>query len=221
MPGFQLIALSNAMPGREAEYREWYCGRHLADVVAVPGFRSGSFYEAADVAGLPSPRRRYMGVFQMEFERPQQGLIALNAMAGTPQMPLTDAIDPSSVSMTVGIIVQTLGRVSTAATSLLAVMTHAAVGQFDEYDRWYREQHLPDALGVPGCLWAQRSQLQRMPDAAPPEWQHAVLFGLGPAWPQAIAEMLSRLGGPEMPVSAALDMARSQLGVYRPLATRG
>lgn len=40
MPHHAYVVWSNPDAGRDDEYSDWYNNRHLADVVAVPGFVS-------------------------------------------------------------------------------------------------------------------------------------------------------------------------------------
>ena len=38
MAGYKFVVLSNPVAGHEEEYNDWYSNRHLADIVAIPGF---------------------------------------------------------------------------------------------------------------------------------------------------------------------------------------
>lgn len=49
---YELIVLSNAMPGREAEYNRWYDEMHLPDVLRNPGFRSAQRFKLAASAAV-------------------------------------------------------------------------------------------------------------------------------------------------------------------------
>lgn len=218
MPAYQLLVFSNARPAREAEYREWYCRQHLPDVLKLPGFLSGTFYGVVDIPGAPAPRFRHLAVYQLQFEEPVQALAALAAVAGSEQMPLTDAIAPSAVSMNVGAAVETVGSVSGIPATLMVALANTLDGQFAEFDRWYNEQQLGDVKAVvQGCQWAQRLALQTMPGVPAPEWSHAALYGLNAEWPQTMVE-LKHLGGPPMPLSQALDVPHLTIALFQPLA---
>src|SRR5205085_11292439 len=58
-PGI-LAIFNNAAPGREAAFEEWFQHEHLAERIAVPGFRLGRRYEA--VSGSP----RYFNFYLTE-----------------------------------------------------------------------------------------------------------------------------------------------------------
>lgn len=58
-----LIALVNAVKGKEAEFNEWYSTIHIPEVVALPGFVSAQRYEIAGAAPTPY---RYATVYEIE-----------------------------------------------------------------------------------------------------------------------------------------------------------
>lgn len=58
-----LIALVNAVEGKDAEFNEWYSNIHIPEVVALPGFVSAQRYEIAGDAPTPY---RYATLYQIE-----------------------------------------------------------------------------------------------------------------------------------------------------------
>lgn len=58
-----LIALVNAVDGKDAEFNEWYSDTHIPEVVALPGFVSAQRYEFASDAPTPY---RYATVYEIE-----------------------------------------------------------------------------------------------------------------------------------------------------------
>ena len=48
------------------------------------------------------------------------------------------------------------------AKHMLVVLTNAAEGQDEEFNRWYNDVHLGDVLGVEGFVAAQRFALKEM-----------------------------------------------------------
>src|SRR5579862_923782 len=44
-PSLLTIAFANAVPGREAEFREWYATRHIRHALAIPQLVSGQCFE--------------------------------------------------------------------------------------------------------------------------------------------------------------------------------
>jgi hypothetical protein len=63
-----LIALTNAVPGREAEFNEWYNGQHLTDVLAIDGIASARRYElaTAQVTGARRSEYRYLAMYRID-----------------------------------------------------------------------------------------------------------------------------------------------------------
>jgi hypothetical protein len=58
-----LIALVNAVKGKDAEFNDWYSNTHIPEVVALPGFVSAQRFEIAGDAPTPY---RYATVYQIE-----------------------------------------------------------------------------------------------------------------------------------------------------------
>jgi hypothetical protein len=92
----QLLVTSKALPGREEEYTSWYLNQHLADVIAVPGFKSGQFFRSLDPTGQDIGE--FKALYEVEALEPAVLFGALMAQAA--HMNLSDAIDPNSVSFT-------------------------------------------------------------------------------------------------------------------------
>lgn len=64
-PGGILIALSNAVPGREDQFNDWYTGTHIPEILRLPGFVSAQRYEVDEAAGADVPYR-YATVYRVE-----------------------------------------------------------------------------------------------------------------------------------------------------------
>ena len=63
MPGPDVslyIVQSNALPGREDEFNDWYTRRHLPEMLTVPGFASAQRFVASPIRRSPAtPPYRY------------------------------------------------------------------------------------------------------------------------------------------------------------------
>lgn len=71
-----------------------------------------------------------------------------------------------------------------------------------EYNRWYEQQHLPDVLRVPGIVAARRMRAT----AEGAKWRYLAMYEIEADDVNAVlAELRSRSGGPQMPMSEALD----------------
>jgi hypothetical protein len=90
----RMLVLSNALPGREDEYNEWYSNRHLADVVACPQMVSGQRFRV----NSGDERWKYAAIYEIEGDV-QAALASMNARAGTPDMPISDAMNVADVLM--------------------------------------------------------------------------------------------------------------------------
>lgn len=91
-----LSVSSRAMPGREAEYNQWYDQIHMGEVCALPGFVSCERLRALDMEGKETGE--CIAHYTVETDDPAALLQSL--FAATPAMRLTDAIDASSARFT-------------------------------------------------------------------------------------------------------------------------
>lgn len=96
-----LVAFSNATPGKEAEYNEWYAKRHIPDVLDIIGFVSAQRFCISN-AQLPGASfdRKYLVIYEIEADDPQHTLDQLSSIIGTPAMPLPDALAPDILALT-------------------------------------------------------------------------------------------------------------------------
>lgn len=96
MTQYRFVVLSNPVAGREQEYNDWYNNRHLADVLAVPGFAAAQrFQPAKPDSGLP---HKYLALYEIETDNLNATLKDMYSRAGTPAMPISEALDIKGVS---------------------------------------------------------------------------------------------------------------------------
>lgn len=60
-----LIALSNPVEGKDAEFRTWYWDTHIAEVLTVPGFLSAKMFRLEGDA-TPTAPFRYATIYEIE-----------------------------------------------------------------------------------------------------------------------------------------------------------
>ena len=91
---YTLIVYTSPADGREDDYNAWYDDIHLAEFSALPGVISGRRFK---VAGESQPR--YAAIYELS-AHPDEVMAAMNAGLKDGSVRWSDAIDPSSVSMT-------------------------------------------------------------------------------------------------------------------------
>lgn len=96
MAKYSYVVLSNPVPGREDEYNAWYDNQHIPDVLKVPGIVSAQRLKLAqEKSRLPG---KYLAIYELDSDDPSRTIAELNARAGTPQMPMSDALDMSTLT---------------------------------------------------------------------------------------------------------------------------
>ncbi len=97
MATHRLMVFTRAMPGREAEFNDWYDEVHLKEVLEVEGFVAAQRFALApsqigDVGDEePAP---YLAIYEIEAESVEAALERLNASADG--MNMSDALDLTS-----------------------------------------------------------------------------------------------------------------------------
>ncbi|MET4156563.1 hypothetical protein [Agromyces sp. PvR057] len=86
-----LITLVNSVPGRDAEFKEWYWGTHVQEVLALPGFIGARTLRLTEEPGGPAPFR-YATIYEVEGAASD----ARNLMFGS-GLSTSDAMDLSAM----------------------------------------------------------------------------------------------------------------------------
>jgi hypothetical protein len=110
-----LLVQTKCIPGREDEFTSWYADRHLADVLAVPGFATAEFMELAPEQRSSTAADAYpfgyFAVYRIDGE-PRAALDAL--AAATPTMNISPALDREEISV---LVLRTVGGPLSRMTS--------------------------------------------------------------------------------------------------------
>ncbi len=98
MPRYVMVVQSNAMPGRDDDYNEWYDTIHFADICAIPGVTGGRRFEHA-LTAMGTPGQPYLSIFEIETDDPAAILAEMHQRGADGRMRLSDALDPGSTAM--------------------------------------------------------------------------------------------------------------------------
>lgn len=99
MARYQYVILSQAKPGQEAEFIRWYKEQHLVDVARQPGVVSAKLFQPAvqKAYDVEIPDYVLMTMYELETDDPAATMEAIKALAGSAEMPMTDALDKTGM----------------------------------------------------------------------------------------------------------------------------
>ncbi|WP_082010570.1 DUF4286 family protein [Novosphingobium malaysiense] len=97
MASFVMVVQSKARDGRDEEYNAWYDSEHLADVLALPGVKSGRRFDFERTM-MGEPGLPYLAIFEIEAVDADTVITAMGQRSADGSMSTTDAVDgPASV----------------------------------------------------------------------------------------------------------------------------
>jgi hypothetical protein len=96
MERFTMIALTNAKPGRDAEFLAWYRDIHLAEVLSVPGVITAQLGAVVDIPAAGKAAYGYTGLYTIEAENPATVFEEMMRRYVAGEMTACDAMDPAS-----------------------------------------------------------------------------------------------------------------------------
>ena len=153
------FALSNPTPGMDTEFNHWYGGEHLTHGVLTHGVLAGQrFKRVADDGPLPGFNHGYLMIW--EFDDPRYALDELAKVKGGDNMPISPAIDMSTVqppTMWLRASVRNAARIATDTAHrrsvVLALFNPEADGEAPFLARLLGEQ-LRAIADLPGVIAA-------------------------------------------------------------------
>jgi len=86
-----LVVMSNAAPGRDAEYNEWYTHTHLTGVLRSDGITAAQRFAISPHQLMDKGPYDYMAIYEIETEDLQKALDSLNS--GSENMTMSDSLD--------------------------------------------------------------------------------------------------------------------------------
>ncbi|TGD75722.1 hypothetical protein E4634_02255 [Mangrovimicrobium sediminis] len=92
------IALTNAVPGRDAAFNEWYDRHHLANVLDCPGITSARRYDVQQFTGNRA-QHRYVAVYGVDHPDPVSAVEEVFRRFNEGEMQATDAMADDFVAL--------------------------------------------------------------------------------------------------------------------------
>lgn len=97
MAKFVMVVQSKAVEGRDEEYNRWYDSDHLADILSLPGVKSGRRFDF-DSAMMGAPGLPYLALYEIEADDSASVIAAMGQLATSGKMSQSDSLDaPASV----------------------------------------------------------------------------------------------------------------------------
>ena len=87
---------SNAKPGQEAAYNDWYNNVHLAEVLSIEGFNSAQRFALHETQVQSDQPHGYLAIYEIHGDQVKQ---TLGRLADATWLNMSDAIDPDSIQI--------------------------------------------------------------------------------------------------------------------------
>ena len=215
-----LVTMTNPLPGREAEYQDWYANTHIVEMVAAPRVLSARLHTVTD-ARTPT-KWRHCALYELEGD-PQAAMQAVFESGKTAnRTPSTAGDTPSRL---LAIATPRAPRQGAAPPDpdnhVFVVLTNPTAGMEEEYNRWYDGQHIDDVLAIPGFVGVQRFKISAVPGMDAPYWGYIAFYEIDRDKVTEAFEGLEAARGTErMVMSEALNRADNEVAVYAPTAAK-
>lgn len=104
MARYQFIVLSQAKPGREQEFIDWYSEQHLVDVARQPSVVSARLFatDYQKVYTIDAPKWCLLTIYEIESDDPAATVEDIRSKSGSAEMPELDALDKTGMIILVG-----------------------------------------------------------------------------------------------------------------------
>ena len=218
MPTCLQFALSNPVAGREDEFNRWYEHDHLRNGVLTPGILAGQRFRRAD-GPWPAGKHEYLTIW--EIDDPAFALAQLASVKGTDAMPISPAIDMSTVqppTMWRRATVRSRARIAVDTSergALMLMLANACEGQGDAFEASLLRGGLADLADTRGVIVAELLTLaEQQIRGNARKYAYGLLLEIHDE-AVAVASLRDRL--PALPL---LDRERFVATVFRPLGRR-
>jgi hypothetical protein len=215
-----LVTMTNPLPGREEEYRDWYANTHIVEMVAAPRVLSARLHSVTD-ARTPT-KWRHCALYELEGD-PVEAMKAVFESGKTAnRTPSTAGDTPSRLLALATPLGPRVGaKPADPDNHIFLVMTNPTAGMEEEYNRWYDGQHIDDVLAVPGFLGVQRFKLSAVPGMETPYWGYIAFYEIDRTKvAEAFAGLDAVRGTDKMVMSPALNRPDNEVAVYAPTAAK-
>jgi hypothetical protein len=98
MRRFKMLVFSEPFEGRDGEFNEWYTGRHLDDLCALPGFTAAQRFKVHSVS-MGATLNKYLAIYDVETDDPDWVIENMFAARDTPAMPISPAFNLDATSV--------------------------------------------------------------------------------------------------------------------------
>jgi hypothetical protein len=92
-----MLALTNSVPGREADFNTWYDEVHIKDLVAVPGIVAAQRYLVVPSTDGADPPYQYLTIYRTEGSAES---VRANLAASRDRRVISDALAPGGAMWT-------------------------------------------------------------------------------------------------------------------------
>jgi hypothetical protein len=95
MPKVKLIALTTPLPGKEAEFHDWYQNKHLPEITSIPGVIGGQRFElVARLAGTDP--NSFLAVYDAEVDDPASLIAGIAELSKSGRMTPPEGMDSAT-----------------------------------------------------------------------------------------------------------------------------
>ncbi|RJF91182.1 hypothetical protein [Sphingomonas cavernae] len=163
---YTTIHLHNVSAGREADYAQWFDGKHREDLARLRGYCSADRYEVTPqqiMPDIPQPWR-FMSVYEFDYASPEIDLPALGPLlAEARDSGLTDDSAETerihSYAMYSDWVPSPNHQQDKPFSGVSIILANFVAGREAEYHKWYNEVHGPEVTRVPGKVAMKRGRL--------------------------------------------------------------
>jgi hypothetical protein len=96
---YVMAVYSNAQPGRDADYMNWYENVHVKEICTIKGVTEGHVYQILPTSPA-KPNTTYMAIYELDVDDPMSVMAEIGRKSQAGEMTMTDAIDAASAQIT-------------------------------------------------------------------------------------------------------------------------